>query len=131
MGDVEAAEEQFDHAGALRTRQEAVNRALNGGNTKQALQAALENPPLGCKDEKIKLDSLTLVTNTVSRVKDNEIQAHVDQLSSFEVDTLMKFIYKGLGEAQECGRYLKWHEVVTNKAGLGVIVRAIAERRGL
>jgi len=41
----------------------------------------------------------------------------------------MKYIYRGLAEAESCGTLLKWHGVVVEVAGLGPIVRAMTDRR--
>jgi len=44
-------------------------------------------------------------------------------------DILMKYVFRGLAEADSCGVLLKWHGVLADVAGLGCIVRAMTDRK--
>ena len=47
------------------------------------------------------------------------------------VDNLMKYICRGLSEADACAVLLKWHGAIVEKEGLGPIVRVMTDRRGV
>ena len=44
-------------------------------------------------------------------------------------DNLMKYVFRGLGEAKNCGAMLKWHGALTKTAGMGPIVRSMTDRK--
>eukprot|EP01087_Luapelamoeba_hula_P012765 TRINITY_DN3596_c0_g1_i1.p1 TRINITY_DN3596_c0_g1~~TRINITY_DN3596_c0_g1_i1.p1 ORF type:complete len:130 (-),score=35.43 TRINITY_DN3596_c0_g1_i1:170-559(-) len=123
------AEQERDFAGDLAQRQRDVNGQLNMGNHTTALKTAISNPPLGCRDQAIKDNSAQLVVSVLMAIKEADIKKHVDPLPSDELDVLMKYVYKGLEDGENSTALLKWHAIVTEKGGLGCIVRAIAERR--
>lgn len=116
---------------SLDARQREVNNALNTGNPGRALSAALQDPPLGCKNQQIRDASTQAVVNVLTSVKDADMQKNIDALSPTDLDTLMKYIYRGLEDGENSTSLLKWHEAVTKKGGLGCIVRALAERKAL
>eukprot|EP01098_Paradermamoeba_levis_P003095 TRINITY_DN1444_c0_g1_i1.p1 TRINITY_DN1444_c0_g1~~TRINITY_DN1444_c0_g1_i1.p1 ORF type:complete len:147 (+),score=37.38 TRINITY_DN1444_c0_g1_i1:107-547(+) len=124
----EAGEGGVNHAANATTREQNVNKSLNGGRTLDALHAALENPPVGSKDAAVIDKSTALVVNVCTSVKDNEIQKHIDGLSDDEQNTLMKYLYKGLESGDNSTSLLKWHSSLVEKGGLGLIVRALSER---
>eukprot|EP00005_Dracoamoeba_jomungandri_P001589 CAMPEP_0174249966 /NCGR_PEP_ID=MMETSP0439-20130205/281_1 /TAXON_ID=0 /ORGANISM="Stereomyxa ramosa, Strain Chinc5" /LENGTH=102 /DNA_ID=CAMNT_0015329915 /DNA_START=108 /DNA_END=416 /DNA_ORIENTATION=+ len=99
------------------------------GSGAEALRAALNNPPLGCKDQGIKDETTALVVSAMAAVRDNEIAGIVNGLSPLEVDVLMKYVYRGLEDGENSTSVLKWHAEAYKKGGLGCIVRAMAERR--
>jgi len=41
----------------------------------------------------------------------------------------MKYVFRGLAEADACAVLLKWHGVLADVAGLGCIVRAMTDRK--
>ena len=43
----------------------------------------------------------------------------------------MKYIYRGLATYENSNAYLIWHEKTLAKAGLGSIVRAMAEKKSV
>ena len=61
--------------------------------------------------------------------KDTEMPTIIDALDQDARDALMKYLYKGLGVADNSGQLLKWHAQLTSKAGLGCIVRALTDRK--
>lgn len=68
---------------------------------------------------------------TVSNVKDAAIDEVISQLSEEEGETLMKYLYAGLGNPEEkgLGILLKWHAKVSDAKGLGSVVRALTEKK--
>ncbi len=53
--------------------------------------------------------------------------AALGALSDDNLDTLMKYVYRGLADAKDCSALLKWHAAVVEKAGHGCIIRAMTE----
>ena len=108
-----------------------VDQLLRQTQFVEALQAALDNPPVGTKNEEIKSKNASIVFRVLAAIpdKDAEIKEIVEKLPEDAQDTLMKYIYRALGEAQSCGTMLKWHGAVLDKAGIGAIVRTIVDRK--
>jgi len=118
-----------DFAGQFAERQREVNNKLNMGNSGAALVAALQNPPLGCKDQALKDNNSALVTSVLVSIKEADMKKNIDSLNEDDLDVLMKYIYRGLEDGENSTALLKWHAAVSEKGGLGCIVRALAERR--
>mmetsp|Transcript_1555 Transcript_1555/g.5483 ORF Transcript_1555/g.5483 Transcript_1555/m.5483 type:complete len:141 (-) Transcript_1555:117-539(-) len=116
---------------ALEERTSSVNTALNSGRTSDALQEALRKPPYGIRDEKVKADSTELVSSVLLAIKPADIGKNLDSLSELQLDTLVKYIYRGLATYENSNAYLIWHEKAVAKAGLGSIVRAMAEKKSI
>lgn len=57
------------------------------------------------------------VLDVLTRYKASEIEESMKKLSSAEMDTLMKYIYRGFSEPTEnsCGILLAWHQHVRHK----------------
>lgn len=73
-----------------------------------------------------------MVFNVILAFKDDQalIQAALNELSQDELDTLMKYVYRGLNSRIEAAtQLLKWHDKVVKKAGVGVIVRSLTARQ--
>jgi actin related protein 2/3 complex subunit 5 len=73
--------------------------------------------------------SAELVFSVISAVKDADIKSHIDSLSDDQLDLLMKYLYRAMANADNSAALLKWHAMIVEKAGLGCIVRAFAERK--
>lgn len=50
---------------------------------------------------------------------------------TYGVDNLMKYVCRGLSEAESCAALLKWHGAIVDREGLGPIVRVMTDRRGV
>lgn len=63
-------------------------------------------------------------------VKPADIPSIIRTLNPFQLDTLMKFIYRGQMNPEffNAGILLAWHERVLEVAGLGSIVRVLTDR---
>ncbi|GMI49715.1 hypothetical protein ScalyP_jg4900 [Parmales sp. scaly parma] len=103
--------------------------SLGGGAG--ALSKCLESPPAGSKDFDVKDMNAKIVYSVIQRISDGEIDSAIEKLSMAECDTLMKYIYKSLGDGDSelSGLMLKWHSKVAAKAGQGCIVRTIVDRK--
>jgi len=73
------------------------------------------------------------VLKALSSPPDSDMEKIVSSLYSTGdptlCDNLMKYIYRGLEQARFSGVLLKWHAQVVATAGLGPIVRAMADRK--
>tara|TARA_A100001015_G_C14602996_1_gene561187 strand:+ start:46 stop:453 length:408 start_codon:yes stop_codon:yes gene_type:complete len=108
-----------------------VEQLLRQTQYAEALQTALDNPPVGTKNEEIKSKNADIVFRALAAIpdKDSEIKGVVEKLSVDAQDTLMKYIYRALGEAKSCSSMLKWHGLLLSNAGIGAIVRTMVDRK--
>nr|CAI5848344.1 unnamed protein product [Callosobruchus analis] len=97
----------------------------------EALRTVLINAPVGVKNQQIKENALTLALKVILSIKTSQIDDVLSGLDSELLDTLMKYIYKGFEYPSEgsSGHLLLWHEKIYNIAGVGCIVRVLADRR--
>ena len=97
-----------------------------------AMVLALENAPFAVKDAEVKAKFHEFVMRAVSTISDSNITDTVDKLHGKDpalCDNFMKYVYRGLKNAENCGSLLKWHAAVTKKCGLAPIVRAMTDRK--
>ncbi|KAK7203284.1 actin-related protein 2/3 complex subunit 5 [Myxozyma melibiosi] len=110
---------------------QSVRAALSRGDHADALAAALGNPPYTSSEE-VKAIHLTTILEILSTVKSTDISKIVEKLSSEDRDTLIKYLYKGMGVPEShgiSGVLLAWHEKVIEVSGQGAIVRFLSDRR--
>ncbi|KAF8127621.1 actin-related protein ARPC5 [Boletus edulis] len=114
-------------------KQLAVRSALNRSDITSALTVALEGPPYGPHVEEAKNLALQIVVSVLNSTKSTDVPAVLRSLSQDEQDTLMKYIYKGMGMpgwGDVSGSVLLgWHEKLTEIAGTGCIVRVMTDRK--
>ena len=106
-----------------------IQNLLNVKKTAEALKLLLEQPPFNAgAPEKARV--FQLMVRVLSQTKSTEIDNIVQQLSQTQVDTLLKYIYKGFNEPTDslCGVLLNWHEKVFAATGLGGIMRVMTSR---
>ena len=65
----------------------------------------------------------------LSLVKDNQLEKFVEDLTKEQQDIVMKYVYKGLAAGQNSAAFLKWHEKLVDKQGLGIIMRTLCDRK--
>eukprot|EP01027_Heterolobosea_sp_BB2_P020697 GEZU01029567.1.p1 GENE.GEZU01029567.1~~GEZU01029567.1.p1 ORF type:complete len:143 (-),score=60.13 GEZU01029567.1:190-618(-) len=131
---VEEVENEAQLQAAINQRDQAVQRALNANNKAGALEAALSDPPLGIKNQKLRDQNSDIVKQVLTTVKETEIKDLVDKLNAEQADILMKYIYRILERVdnnKDSNIVLKWHATLTEKEGIGCIVRAIVDRKTL
>ncbi|KAL1190996.1 Actin-related protein 2/3 complex subunit 5B [Cardamine amara subsp. amara] len=92
----------------------------------EALKTALEGSPLKTNDERCKSANWTVVHRVIMTIKD--IDGMLNALDAEYYDTLMKYLYKGLstGDEPTCEQCLEIHEKLTERAGLGCILRCLS-----
>merc|ERR1712070_574587 len=101
----------------------AVNDLLKAKKIGEALTAALSNCPL---DQEAPAESADIVLKVLTKGKDDaDMQSAVSSLSEDFEDVLMRLLYVFLAKNQSSSVVLRWHQVLTEKAGVGCIMRAI------
>ncbi len=65
----------------------------------------------------------------LATVSETEIPTLLASLSPDALDILMKYIYKLMGKASNCGLLLKLHAQVLERAGQGSIIRVLTDRK--
>jgi hypothetical protein len=75
------------------------------------------------------------VLRALSTTKDSEVPAVLAAVKAkhgaYGVDNLMKYVCRGLADAESCAILLKWHGAIVEDSGLGPIVRVMTDRRGV
>ncbi|KAJ2125162.1 arp2/3 complex subunit [Coemansia sp. RSA 2131] len=109
----------------------AVRAAITRGNSLEALEKALLEPPYGRGMEAAQSANAQLVSEILMATRAQDIGSVVGGLSDDDRDVLLKYIYHGLAHPAEfnCGVLLSWHERVVESGGLGSVVRVMADRR--
>ncbi|KAJ8078626.1 arp2/3 complex subunit [Marasmius sp. AFHP31] len=114
-------------------KQTAVRSSLARNDIVGALSLVLDNPPYGPHVEEAKNISLQTLLTILNTTKSTEITNVVKSLSPDAQDTLMKYLYKGMGMPGwgdiSGSVLLGWHEKLTEVAGTGCIVRTMTDRR--
>ena len=59
--------------------------------------------------------NFAIVLDVLTRFRQSEVEEAVSKLNNEEIDTLMKYIYRGFAEPTEnsCGILLAWHQFVS------------------
>ncbi|KAG2069181.1 ARP2/3 complex 16 kDa subunit (p16-Arc) [Suillus decipiens] len=114
-------------------KQAAVRSTLAKGDIPGALVIALDSTPCGPNVEEAKNLTLQTIVSILNSTKSSEINNVLKALSQDAQDTLMKYLYKGMGMpgwGDVSGSVLLgWHEKLTEVAGTGCIVRVMTDRR--
>ncbi|KAL0579944.1 arp2/3 complex subunit [Marasmius crinis-equi] len=114
-------------------KQTAVRSSLARNDIVGALSLVLDNPPYGPTVEEAKNISLQTLLTILNTTKSTEISNVIKSLSPDAQDTLMKYLYKGMGMPGwgdiSGSVLLGWHEKLTEVAGTGCIVRTMTDRR--
>jgi len=114
-------------------RQIAVRSFLARNDISGALITILENAPYGPSVDEAKLITLQTLLTILNTTKSTEISKVIKGLSLDTQDTLMKYLYKGMGMPGwgdiSGSVLLGWHEKLTEVAGVGCIVRTMTDRR--
>ena len=119
----------MDDAAALSKREAAVESLLRSKRVGDALRDSLADPPVASKDLELKSKNAVIVLKVIAAVEDRQIDEVLGALSPDACDVLMKYIYKGLESPEQSSQLLKWHAKLLDKAGLGSIVRVMADRK--
>ena len=93
----------------------------------EALKTALEGTLAMTQDERCKSAHWIVVHRALMAIKD--VDGMLSSLDPEYYDILMKYLYRGLatGDRPTCDQYLRIHEMLTERAGLGCILRSLAD----
>ncbi|KAL3833074.1 hypothetical protein ACJIZ3_007810 [Penstemon smallii] len=122
---------EADNAEAIITRIEHKSRKIESllkqYKPVEALKTALEGAPPKTKDERCKSAYWIVVHRALMAIRD--VDSLFLSLDPEYYDVLMKYLYKGLstGDRPTCDQCLKIHEKLTERAGLGCILRTLAD----
>jgi len=112
-----------------------VRSLLAKGDNQGALEAILRQAPYGPHVEEAKNLTLQTIVQILNSTKSANIPLIVKGLDTDAQDTLMKYLYKGMGLpgwGEVSGSVLLgWHEKLTEVAGTGCIVRVMTDRRAV
>jgi actin related protein 2/3 complex subunit 5 len=115
----------------LKLRENEVNQLLLKKDKIKALKISLQSPPISTKSSDIKNANCDIIEKVLISLTESEIATIITGLDEDESDILMKYVYKILGKekATNCAIILKIHGVLTEKAGMGCIVRSLCDRK--
>ncbi|EDV27613.1 Actin-related protein 2/3 complex subunit 5 [Trichoplax sp. H2] len=125
--DVDALDENnFNDADADSSTPVGPDISAATRNKAEALKTVLQNPPLA-NSKDVKDQVFTAVLKVLTSHRSSDIEKSIQGLSQQEIDTLVKYIYRGFAEAKDssCATLLAWHEKATAAGGLGSIVRVL------
>ncbi|XP_057797439.1 actin-related protein 2/3 complex subunit 5A [Salvia miltiorrhiza] len=123
---------EADNTEAIITRIEHKSRKIESllkqYKPVEALKTALEGSPPLTKDERCKSANWIVVHRAIMAIKD--VDSLFSALDLEYYDVLMKYLYRGLstGDRPTCDQCLKIHEKLTERAGLGCILRCLADK---
>ncbi|GFP82020.1 actin-related protein 2/3 complex subunit 5a [Phtheirospermum japonicum] len=123
---------QADNTQAIITRIEhksgKIESLLKQYKPVEALKTALEGSPPLTKDERCKSANWIVVHRAIMAIKD--VDSLFSALDPEYYDVLMNNLYRGLstGDRPTCDQCLRIHEKLTEKAGLGCILRSLADK---
>ncbi|XP_010275387.1 PREDICTED: actin-related protein 2/3 complex subunit 5A-like [Nelumbo nucifera] len=112
---------------AIENKSRKIDTLLKQSKPVEALKTALEGSPPKIKDERCKSASWIVVHRAMMGIKD--VDGLFSSLEPEYYDILMKYLYRGLatGDRPTCDQFLRIHEKLTEKAGLGCILRYLAD----
>jgi len=116
-----------------KSKSNQIRGFLSKGDISGALSMVLADAPYGPNVEEAKALNFSSVILVLNSTKSNDIPMIVRSLSQDSQDTLMKYLYKGMGIQGDTdinpSVLLGWHEKLTEAAGTGCIVRVMTDRR--
>ena len=75
------------------------------------------------------------VIKALAAVKEADVPKVLEEVhkthGGYGVDNVMKYVCRGLAEAEACAILLKWHSAIVERDGFGPIVRVMTDRRGV
>ncbi|KAJ3021081.1 Actin- protein 2/3 complex subunit 5-like protein [Thoreauomyces humboldtii] len=113
------------------SREGDVRNLLSRGDTRGAIVRALEDPPAGREVQALKDRNTGTVMTALATAKSTDIVPIVKDLSTQQLDILMKYVYRGMAspEIYNSAVLLAWHEKVVEVGGMGSIVRVLTDRK--
>jgi len=108
-----------------------VNGLIMQQRFNEALHYCLSHAPLNEKNQEIKDAATATILRVLLTIKQSQIEDSLAKLDTEQVDTLMKYIYRGFEIPSEgsSGHLLAWHEKVFAIGGIGSITRVLTDRK--
>jgi len=100
---------------------------VSQGKALEALKTA--SIPSRSKDQVTKDLQVNIVCYILGSIKDSEAEKSVNALSEDERTNVMKYLYRGMERGQNCNALLKWHGLLVEKDGVGIIARVLVDTR--
>lgn len=113
--------------------QELIVTCCCRGQAGLAVAKGLEENIANTKNQVLREKCVQAILEALLAVKATEMAGLVKNLRQPEVDSLMRFIYRGLSqpETYNSNVLLQWHAQATEVGGLGCIERVLVSRRPL
>jgi hypothetical protein len=107
-----------------------VPSLMSQGNQERAITICLAEVP-ATKKEALKAKHAETVGKALCSVNDSTMKKIIADLSDDEKANAMKYTYKAMGQAgkDQCPTLLKWHSNLLADGGLGLIARAMVDRK--
>lgn len=71
-----------------------------------------------------------IVNSVLTNIRSEKVSNSVSKLDSDQLDTLMKYVYKALSNADnKSSTFLKWHGEIVKKTGTASVIRFITDRK--
>ena len=122
----------------VQQREQEIKKLMQSGSKVEALKLALKDPPVQNKDSNVVERNYAVVLDvltgfSIGKKDKDSMQAGVEALSTDELDSLMKYIYRGFARPTEnsCEKLLNWHEAAFAVGGLGSIIRVMSARKSV
>ena len=113
-----------DPAGAAEAAQlkAETDPILKSGAVVKALTVAVSH-----KGQSVELlrQQAAIALQAMESIKADEIAKFVDSADDLQLDNLMRITYEGMKTGKNCPNLLIWHAKITDKAGIGAIMRAM------
>jgi len=126
-------EDEAAQAEPLHPQMNEVQMLISSGKGQDALKAALKDCA-SSNNQSVKDAAAEVVIRALTSHKPSQIDATIGALSEEEVDVAMKYVYKAFSmnkDGHTCASLLQWHSKLTQKGGMGSIVRVLADRHRL
>ncbi|XP_010444545.1 PREDICTED: actin-related protein 2/3 complex subunit 5B-like [Camelina sativa] len=109
----------------IETKSQKIESLLKHYKHFEALKTALDDSPPKTLDERCKSANWIVVHKVIMAIRD--IDGMLNALGAEYYDILMKYLYRGLatGDEPTCDQCLMIHEKLTERAGLGCILRCL------
>lgn len=106
-----------------------VSGMCSGSNALGAIRAAFENGVPKTKSDECKALMTSIAGKAIGCVSDSDIGYIIGELSQDEKNTLMKYVFKCMASGENCGSLLKWHSALYDDGGVGILMRALVDRK--
>ncbi len=99
--EADSAGDEARFGAELKARDTKVNQLVTQQRLKDALAAALENPPLGTKSDQVKDQSADICVAVLNATKEADIKGILDSLNDDQCDILCKYIYRYVYKSEQ------------------------------